>query len=164
MLAAGQIDEDFAAIEHRINDDSQSVQRELVKAKEEAKRERRQQQQQQQQQGGGGAARGAPSTKEMVPDDIVKQYEEQERRDAPLIKSYLKRALAAQPRLDFMEHKVKGILYTLPRVVLTEMPTQEEEAALSKSYVTSRHLNLKALAARAAPTVPRSTRQLACRG
>ena len=27
MLAAGKIDEDFAALEHRINDDSQSVQR-----------------------------------------------------------------------------------------------------------------------------------------
>ena len=82
------------------------------------------------------AANGAPSPAEVVPDEVDVQLKAQLQTDRTIMAAYIRRAMAAEPQVDRLEYELRGQLYCMPRVTLTEPMMPEERGAFSKNYLS----------------------------
>jgi len=78
--------------------------------------------------------------KELLDDKKVHLLQQAGRREDEIIKKYMVRAFQASPVVDLMDVTIGGKRYELPRVSLCEPLSSEEYAAISKQYVTARHM------------------------
>ena len=111
MVAAGVIDDDSAALEHRINEAAVRVQEGLKRAKVEAKQAKQARQARERLSGVAPLPPPPPAPKDMVSDEVVAQFEEQSAADVQLVKQYIRRAMAAKPKLDRCQVTAAGRIY-----------------------------------------------------
>ena len=84
-----------------------------------------------------------PLPQEVVSDECIAVLEAARAAKDVTIKSYIARALAAEPVVDMMDATVCGTRHQLPRVTLTEALSVQEFKAIEKQYVSARYLPSK---------------------